>query len=588
MITITARQRLAIACGLAALVTAAVWAAAAAWYVDAERIVYWWDYMMWWKWTVMLMGQMLTDPAKAVTSVRRSLALSEYPLLPAIPLAAWCAAAGTTRLPFVLGITTIYGSAAAAVLACLCLRRRDDSAATQRDLLSHGDAALAAVPIVVFVLWPLPFVVTMRGFVDLGAVAISWVILALFFSASQLRWNIGRWLALGALLAVLFVFRRYWAFWVTSFAVVVTLDALWQAWQLRRDPGRAWLRPLAGPAAIGAASAATAAIIAWPMIVRVLNTPYADIYSAYQMPAAGGFFAEIARSFDDLLASNGVLATLAGVAAVAGLVARRDTRRIGIVLGAMVLLSYVQFRRVQGAGHHHHLLWSSLLTAATAVFATDLAARLPARRAWAIVAGLALIGTLQWAAAAVPAANPLRFLVRGSTSKLPMVRTDLAELERLVTAIDRVAAKMGGGPRIYCLASSAVLNANILYSYSPSLLKPFRSALLVGHTSDIDKRDGFPNDLVTADLVIVCDPPQVHQGEENQQVIVAPVRQLLAGEGIGEPFERVQAEFVLEGGVKTYLYVRMRAMERKHVAALSEALRTHYPDRPYVYEYRPR
>ena len=169
-----------------------------------------------------------------------------------------------------------------------------------------------------------------------------------------------------------------------------------------------------------------------------------------------------------------------------------------------------------------------------------------------------------------------------------MVRTDLAELERLVTAIDRVAAKMGGGPRIYCLASSAVLNANILYSYSPSLLKPFRSALLVGHTSDIDKRDGFPNDLVMADLVIVCDPPQVHQGEENQQVIVAPVRQLLAGEGIGEPFERVQAEFVLEGGVKTYLYVRMRAMERKHVAALSEALRTHYPDRPYVYEYRPR
>ena len=274
-------------------------------------------------------------------------------------------------------------------------------------------------------LWSQPWV---RGFVDLGAVAISWVILALFFSASQLRWNIGRWLAIGALLAVLFVFRRYWAFWVTSFAVVVTLDALWQAWQLRRDLGRAWLRPLAGPATIGAASAATAAIIAWPMIVRVLNTPYADIYSAYQMPAAGGFFAEIARSFDDLLASNGVLATLAGVAAVAGLVARRDTRRMGIVLGTMALISYVQFRRVQGAGHHHHLLWSSLLTAATAVFATDLAARLPARRAWAIVAGLALVGTLQWAAAAVPAATPLRFLVRGSSSKLPMVRTDLAAL----------------------------------------------------------------------------------------------------------------------------------------------------------------
>jgi hypothetical protein len=580
------RQRLAMACGLAALVTAAVWAVAATWYVGAERIVYWWDYMMWWKWTVMLMGEMLTEPAKAVDSVRRSLSLSEYPLLPAIPLAAWCAAAGTTRLPFVLGITTIYGSAAAAALAFLCLGRRA-MATEPADSSPHvSRLGRAAVPIVVFVLWPLPFVVTMRGFVDLGAVAISWLILALFFSAPQARWNIGRWLAIGSLLAVLFVFRRYWAFWVTSFAVVITLDALWQAWHMRREPHRAWLRPLAGPATIGAASAGAAAIIAWPMIVRVLNTPYADIYSAYQMPAAGGFFAEIARSFDDLLASNGVLATCAGVASLAALVARRDTRRIGLVLATIALVSYIQFRRVQGAGHHHHLLWSSLLTAATAILATALAAQLPPRRAWGLVAGLAVIGALQWAAAAVPDATPLRFLVRGSSSELPLVRTDLVELERLVTAVDRAAATMGGGPQIYCLASSAVLNSNILYSYSPSLHKPFRSALLVEHTSDIDRRDGFPAGLVAADIVIACDPPQVHQGEENQQVIVEPVRQMLAGAGIGAPFERVPVEFELEGGVKTYLYVRMRAMERKHVAALSAALREKYPDRPFVYEYR--
>ena len=39
MISIDARQRLAIACGLAALVTAVVWAVAATWYVGAERIV---------------------------------------------------------------------------------------------------------------------------------------------------------------------------------------------------------------------------------------------------------------------------------------------------------------------------------------------------------------------------------------------------------------------------------------------------------------------------------------------------------------------------------------------------------------------
>lgn len=585
---IGSRYRIAIACCIAALVTASAWAAAATWYVGTERIVYWWDYMMWWKWTVMLMGQMLTAPAQAVETVRGSLAHSEYPLLPAIPLAAWCAAAGTARLPFVLGITTIYGSAAAAALAFLCLGGK--SRTTQPAIPTAHDPAMiqAVVPIVVFALWPLPFIVAMRGFVDLGAVAISFLILGLFFSAPADRWNIGRWLSIGALLAVLFVLRRYWAFWVTSFAIVVTLDALWQAWHLRQEPGRAWLRPLCAPAAIGAASAATAVAIAWPIIVRVLKTPYADIYSAYQMPAVGGLVSEIVRSWDDLLACNGVLATLIGVASLAGLVGSRPTRRIGTVLVAIAILSYLQFRRVQGAGHHHHLLWSSLLTAATAVFGTSLAGRLSLRQGWIAVAGLFIIGALQWSAAAVPAAVPLRPLVRGSTAMLPLVRTDLDDLERLVAGIDRVAAKLDGNVSIYCLASSAVLNSNILYSYSPSIHKPFRSALSVEHTADIDKRDGFPNGLVTADLVIVCDPPQVHQGEENQQVVVEPVRQLLAGEGIGNPFERVQAEFVLEGGVKTYLYVRMRAMERQHVAALSEALRQKYPDRPFVYEYRGR
>jgi hypothetical protein len=389
-------------------------------------------------------------------------------------------------------------------------------------------------------------------------------------------------------LAVLFIFRRYWAFWVTSFALVVTIDALWQAWHMRSDPGRRWLRPLAAPAVIGVASAATAAVVAWPIVVRALSTPYADLYSAYQMPATASLLAEAARSTADLFAANGVLATFVGLVALAMLVARRETRRVGVMLTAVALCSYVQFRRVQGAGHHHHLLWSSLLTAAIALAATSLASRLRPPQAWGLVAGLVVVGSLQWAAAVVPAATGLRFLMCGSTAELPLVRSDLAELGRLVAAIDRVAAEMGGRPSIYCLASSAVLNSNILYAYPPSLHRPFHAAMLVRNTANIDKRDGFPNELVSADLVVVCDPPQVHQGVENQQVVVEPARQILAGEGFGAAFERLPEEFVLEGGTKTYVYVRARPIEPADVAALSAALRRSYPERPSVYEYRPR
>ena len=577
-------MRTGLAYGIAGGATAVIWAVAATWYVGSERTVYWWDYLMWWQFTVKLMVEMVTAPGRAVAMVRQSLAASDYPLLPAIPLAAWCAAAGTTRLPFVLGITTIYGAAAAAGLASICR-----ACQAEDDPPNPGSAAaVAAVPAVVFTLWSLPFVVAMRGFVDLGAVAISYAILGLFLSARRGGWNVGRWAAVGALLAALFIFRRYWAFWVTSFALVVTIDALWQAWQVRSDPGRRWLRPLAAPAVIGVASAATAAVVAWPMVWRALTTSYADIYSAYQMPATTGLPAEVARSAADLLSANGVLATSAGLAGLGMLLADRKTRRMGVMLAAMAILSYVQFRRVAGPGHHHHLLWSSLLTAATALSAVSLASRLRPRQAWSLLAGLAVAGSLQWAAAAVPAAAGLRFLMNGSTAELPLVRRDLAELSRLVATIDRVAAEIGGRPGIYCLASSAVLNSNILYAYPPSLHRPFQSALLVRNTSDIDKRDGFPNGLVTADLVVVCDPPQVHQGIENQRVVVEPVRQMLSGEGFGAAFERVPEEFMLDGSTKTYLYRRTRPIEPADVAAVSAALRRHYPDRPYVHEYRPR
>jgi len=578
-------MRTRLAYGIAGGATAVIWAAAAAWYVGSERTVYWWDYLMWWRSTVRLMVEMFTVPGQAVDSVRQSLESSEYPLLPAIPLAVWCAAAGTTRLPFVLGITTIYGAAAAAGLASICgaCQAEDDPPG------SPGSAsAAAAVPAVVFTLWSLPFVVAMRGFVDLGAVAISYAILGLFFAAPRNRWNVGRWAAIGALLALLFVFRRYWAFWVTSFALVVAIDALWQAWHLRNETGRGWLRPLAAPAVIGAASAATAAILAWPMIMRMLTTSYADIYSAYQVPATASLLAEVARSLTDLLAVNGVLATSAGLAGLGMLIAGRETRRMGLMIGAMAIFAYLQFRRVHWPGHHHHLLWSSLLTVTTAVAAASLSCRFRPWRAWSLLAGLMVAGSLQWAAAAVPAATGLRFLMNGSVAELPLVRRDLAELGRLVATIDRVAAEIGGRPPIYCLASSGVLNSNTLYAYPPSLHRPFHAAILVRNTADIDKRDGFPGDLITAELVVVCDPPQVHQGIENQQVVVEPVRQLLSGEGFGAAFKRLPEEFMLDEGVKTSLYVRIRPIESADVAALSAALRRYYPERPYVYEYRPR
>jgi hypothetical protein len=327
-------------------------------------------------------------------------------------------------------------------------------------------------------------------------------------------------------------------------------------------------------------------LLAAPLIMRILSTPYADIYSAWQWKSSGSLLADMQTSISDLLANDGVLSVIGGVASLAGLIALPSTRRVGLLLAGQILLMYFNFRRVQAPGLHHHLLWCSGLTAAVGLFTTTVAGRISRPKGWVLVAGIVALGILQAAAAIVPAAGPLRFLVWGSEAHLPMVRNDISELERLAKAIDAEVAGRGGSSGIYCLASSGVLNNTTLYAYSASLQKPFRATDLLVGVPDVDKRDGFPQALPTADIVVTTDPPQIHLAAEDQQVILEPARQLAEGVGIGAAFERLEGVYQLDGGVKAFLYRRTRPVTPEEIGELSAALQRNYPNRPYVFQYQ--
>jgi hypothetical protein len=130
-----------------------------------------------------------------------------------------------------------------------------------------------------------------------------------------------------------------------------------------------------------------------------------------------------------------------------------------------------------------------------------------------------------------------------------------------------------------------VLNYTTLYAYSSSLRKPFEATAMVVRPADVDKRDGFPQQLPTADIVVASDPPQIHLAAEDQQVILEPARQLAKKVGIGAAFERVEGEYVLDGGAQAFLYRRTRPVTAEEIAELSAALQRSYPDRPYIFEY---
>jgi hypothetical protein len=577
---------------VAAMAVAVTGSTAAMWYVTSENTVYYWDYVGWWERSAILYAWLRQSPLLAIKAVLESINSSDYNLLAAVPLAGWIGLGGQSRTWFVLGLITIYGTLSAIAFTLLCSRfpgsmHSATTAEVPKTFLAGFEDTpwpVAMIAPIVWTTWSLPFVVAMRGFVDLGACAITFLVWWLYLTCRSDSWNVRRAIGIGLLLALLFLFRRYWAFWITAFGAVTAVDASIHAWQIRKRDADSWYKPLAVPSLMGLSLLASLLIVAFPLVARTVTTSYGDIYSAYQKGADLGVIGRAVSDLVETIRENGLLATLVGLASLAWLCVCPDTRRIGLLLTAQTLLCYLQFRRVQAPGLQHYLLWCTGLTTATGLCATAITYRLTPKRKWILIASLLAVGTLQMTAAFVPAAKPIRFLMAGNATQLPLVRGDIAELERMVNDIDKE-IRDKGAQRIYCAASSPVLNFTTLVGYSPSLGKPFLSAGQLGHTADVDKRDGFPRDLLAADLVIATDPPQTHLDPADQQVVIVPVSQLREQRGIGKAFKLVAGEYQLDGGVKAFLYRRSRPLTIDDVLPLSDALRRCYPDRAYIYEY---
>jgi len=103
-------------------------------------------------------------------------------------------------------------------------------------------------------------------------------------------------------------------------------------------------------------------------------------------------------------------------------------------------------------------------------------------------------------------------------------------------------------------------------------------------TNDVDKRDGFPQQFLTAQYVIVADPIQYHLNSYDQRIVGVPAELVLKGEGIGASFEKLPYEFNLDENVKAYIYKKIKPFTNLDLEALSKLFKDYYPDRQNIYE----
>ena len=359
--------------------------------------------------------------------------------------------------------------------------------------------------------------------------------------------------------------------------MVIALETVWLLVAQRPRAWSAAWRVLRGPIVAAAAAVTTLLAVAPLRVAKILGTDWADTLVAYKRHAGiGGELLELTGRWGLL-----PLALLAA-AVVAGL-RSRSTRRPAALLALQAALIFALFRRWQDPSPQHWYLYLPGLTVLLGVFLARTAAsvRRPILRgAWVVaitLAGLAVSGTVRsdrtqgdlWGQLA-PA-----FRIR------PVVRHDLDEVRRLLAYLDQRLAVAPGW--VYVLASRGPLTDTGLGFANLSLGSSYAAPRFVLAAAHVDRRDGFPANLLNARYMVLPEPVQVPDPPLHARVAAEPARCLLEGEGIGRAFRRGREVFRFDGGVRASVWELVRPLSADDVAMLSARLQAFYPNRPDIW-----
>lgn len=512
-------------------------------------------------------------PWTGLLSIVHSIWYEDYNDIPVLPLIPWLLVAGAGRLSWVLANLFIYVVPVAIVLS-IGVQRLHSAWQTSRDRW------LLVGPLLMLCLTPAFWAPLLRGFVDVGAVALNSLALILYLSKDSRQIGLRHCLMIGAIIALAVLFRRYNAFWLVSFVAVAAIDAVIGMVIARVETGEELAARAARPAAIALGAGLVLAVFAPPMLWRMATLDVGDLYSAFQFEQTWANRLRLAR---ETLGDATLLWT--AVAVAVGLL-RRERRRAAAVVVAQLAIMFVHFNRKQTPAFHHFylampgiLLLGSLLMMDLIAVVRGFRARLAVVAATAAFAATMLWGTFAPGRAVFPEAAA-NLLPRPPYP--PLVRSDLSAMATLYETIDRTLQQMGPAARFYILSATPSLSHSHFAGYTVQPPLSFRSSDRLLLTHAIDKVYGFPIRLLQADLVVVGTEPG--GWGEASQVLLIPWSDFARGDGLANAFAMIGEIEGFEGGTRIRLFRRLRPNSAEEIAGLSNKLRELYPDRPYIYD----
>lgn len=535
------------------------------WYVLTQKTVFYWDESGYWTSAIELTRLFRNEFADGVSAIIASLS-TDYNYLPIVPIVPIMMLFGNSRVVFIVSILNLYLVPASIGATYLFDKFFMKGVCRRRLFFVTALAATLSLPPVLFPV--------LSGQVDAVGLPVIVVILWTITRVSMKKTASLPLIVLGVMLCFLVVLRRWYSFWaiaavlsyIITFSVKICIDARNNAGQARRIIWGALKQLIINISIVGVIAAATLYLL-FPYLFNAYLVNYSDLYSAYR----GGRLEQVWEFVNHI---GFVLLAMAviGYILVLKMKCSSPLRYTAAFFIVQAVIIYILFTSTQNFSIHHYYLIVPFL-----VFGVFLLLRRTADSSMsdAAVVMIIILTIVVWLPIYSfgkpvhwrPSSNDLKkeWPLFGRKNG-PVVRTDLSELSRLATFVEK---KKQPGDTIYVVASSDTFNDSL-----------FRDILLPDHfiggvinSSHVDKRDGFNNDFFRAKYVIVADPVQTHL-HSGQLVITNLAQQIIQGCG-RDNLSRV-GTFYLDRGVRLTLYERIGKYDQCFVDELRATIKREY------------
>ncbi|NLM50672.1 MAG: MFS transporter [Clostridiaceae bacterium] len=518
-------------------------------YISKNLTVYYWDTAGYWKITRTIMDKS-SSLVDFINNVLYSVKHEDYNYIPIVPVSLFYYLFGSNRTVFVLSLINFYTIPSLLLLYYFIKR------------FSFENPKTTFVLSLLF--YPYIYYTAIIGFVDVGGIIISLLVLILYFNG---KISYGKSFVISMLLALLYLFRRWFLFWSVSFFIASFIAIFFvKDKKLKLERFKHLIFS-------GFSFGFLLCFYFWPLVYeKLLKTNYSEIYKAYSF--------SLAFDISLFLSQIGIVTILSFIlGALFALYKKKE--EITYFLINQFLICFILFKLTQSHGQQHLLLYFPSLFYFTCSFISFITQK-PKAKIFSTALGIIITFSVVFLPYGV--SNPLdKFKAAKIIPGIRLQSEMRFDILDLISFKKKMKNLCGNDKKFVFLSSSFYYNYDTIANLESSIGFDELDNSFLLYNPQVDLRDGFPYVLFNADYFVVPTPIQTHLPQNTQLVITIPAQLLLNNEGFGKAFEKIEEIKMIAPNyeyITFNIYKKAREITLEEKRDLAQRFWEHYPENP--------